>query len=210
MKPSEFFHLNIRGILTACLFMAATAIGAQNSIYYLKDGRTLNSVKSVTRDQRNFIFRYDGSDISDTIAVSGVSLIKTSLEGWTNISEGLDDLLCMSDGQKYQGRVIRQMPGISFTLKLKRDNSIVELPANQLVCAKKVRRNHDKDYWEQRSYDNVVETQYATYRGIIIEQNLGEDVSNPDDDFIVIFTEDYRIKKTIMMSDIQRFTIEYH
>lgn len=210
MKPSQFLYLNIRKILVSSLLMTAMTAGAQTSVYYLQNGRKLENVKSVTRNQKEYIFQYKNNNNRDTIAACDVNLVETSLEGWMNPKEGLDDLLCMSDGKKYRGRVVRQVPGVSFTLKLKGENSTIELPANQLLKAKKVKRNQNKDYWEQRPYDNVVETQYAVYKGIIIEQNLGEDITNPDDDFIVIFTDQLRMKETIKMSDIRRFTIEYH
>ncbi|MGN1259819.1 MAG: hypothetical protein ACI4UC_01795, partial [Alloprevotella sp.] len=137
-----------------------------------------------------------------------IASIETSTQGIDN-PDGLDDLLILRNGKKLRGRVIRQIPGESFTLLKKGTGGVVTISAKDLRTVKKVKRNEDLDYWEQRPYTNTIVAENYTYTGIIIEQNCGENLDDPEDDYVVIFTDLLRLPKKVYTKDIINYSIKY-
>ena len=196
-----------RLLLCLCCLLTMASVRAQDVTYNLKNGRSIQNVKTLTRINGGLVLRSENNRL-DTVKVSDIASIETSTQGIDN-PDGLDDLLILRNGKKLWGRVIRQIPGESFTLLKKGTGGVVTISAKDLRTVKKVKRNEDLDYWEQRPYTNTIVAENYTYTGIIIEQNCGENPDDPEDDYVIIFTDLLRLPKKVYTKDIINYSIKY-
>lgn len=196
-----------RLLLSLCCLLTVASVRAQEVTYHLNNGRSIHNVKMLTRIDGGLVLRSENNQV-DTVKVSDIASIETSSQGMDN-PDGLDDMLILRDGTKLCGRVIRQVPGESFTLLKKGTGGLVNISAEKLRTVKKVRRNKEIDFWEQRPYTNTIVTENSTYTGIIIEQNCGENPDDPEDDYVVIFTDLLRLSKKVYTKDILNYSIKY-